>query len=248
MKIIAIVSPKGGAGKSTLTANLAVAMVQREMRVLVIDMDPQNAQRLHLGLDASETAGLVREGVHHEAVFDSPFGVAFIPFGAASDDEIEEFRAALAEDPSWLRECIAGLHGEWDVLLIDTPPGANAYVEQSLAAAHRALVVVQPDAASYLTLPSMVQMIEHYAEPRAAFEGYHYLLNQMPQRSKLAHEVRAMLLADASDKMIPLAIHKDAAVAHALANEQPLLEYQPGSMASLDFQYLADWLLETLEA
>ena len=61
MQIIAFVSGKGGVGKSTLTANVAVALANRNKRVLVIDMDPQNAQHLHMGLDAQELQGWPRK-------------------------------------------------------------------------------------------------------------------------------------------------------------------------------------------
>ena len=48
MQVIAFISGKGGVGKTTLAVNVAVALAQRKKRVLLIDLDPQNAQRLHL--------------------------------------------------------------------------------------------------------------------------------------------------------------------------------------------------------
>jgi cellulose synthase operon protein YhjQ len=249
MNVIAFVSPKGGAGKSTITANLAVALAQRSHKVLVIDMDPQNAQRVHLGLDSGEYAGMIREGIHEAAIFDSPFGVGFIPFGKATDVEIEDFRLELLDNAEWLKNSIDGLADlAFDFVLIDTPPGANAYLEQALMAANKALVVLQADAASYLSMPSMARLIQEYGESRDDFDGYHYIVNQMPSKSRLSHEVRSALLADAGDRVVPLAVHRDPAVAQALANERPVLDHEPGSMASLDFQYLADWLLDAVEA
>jgi cellulose synthase operon protein YhjQ len=248
MKTVAFISGKGGVGKSTVTANLAVALAQRKKKVVVIDLDPQNSQRLHLGLDAEETAGLVREGITIASLFDSPFGVHFIPFGRASETELEEFRRELLENPFWVRDKLQNLLPcHFDYVLIDTPPGASAYLEQALNAAQRAIVVLLADAASLVTLPKITSLVEHYTRDREGFLGSSRLINQMPNESRLAHQVRDALYADASSELVPLAIHKDASVSQALAFERPVLEYLPGSMASLDFQYLADWFLGSLE-
>jgi cellulose synthase operon protein YhjQ len=248
MKTVAFISGKGGVGKSTVTANLAVALAQRKKKVVIIDLDPQNSQRLHLGLDADEIAGLVREGISVTSLFDSPFGVHFIPFGRASETELEEFRLELLKNPHWLRDKLQSLgSGRFDYVLIDTPAGASAYLEQALNAAQKAIVVLLADAASLLTLPKITSLVAHYTKGREGFLGTSRLINQMPNESLLAHQVRNAVYADASSEQVPLAIHRDASVRQALAFERPVLEYQPASMASLDFQYLADWFLGSLE-
>jgi cellulose synthase operon protein YhjQ len=246
MKTVAFISGKGGVGKSTVAANLAVVLAKRKKKVVLIDLDPQNSQRLHLGLDADEIAGLIREGVGVSSLFDSPFGVHFIPFGRAGDEELEEFRKELCENPKWLNNRLQSLAScNFDFVFIDTPPGATVYLEQALNAANQAIVVLHADAASFLTLPRITELVEHYTAGREDFRGMSRLINQMPSENRLAHQVRQSLAADHAVELIPLAIHKDQSVAQALTCERPVLDFEPGCMASLDFQYLADWFLES---
>jgi cellulose biosynthesis protein BcsQ len=47
--------------------------------------------------------------------------------------------------------------------------------------------------------------------------------------------------------MVPVAIHKDVLVSQALAFERPVLQFEPSCRASLDIQYVADWLLDSVE-
>jgi len=247
MQVITLISGKGGVGKTTLTANLAVALAQRDKRVLLIDLDPQNAQRLHLGMDPDEIAGLAREGVGPGSVFDSPFGVKFIPFGRVTEAELDQFEAALRCDSGWLASGLDTLdRGAYDFAIIDTPPGASVYLQQALRAAQRALVVVLADAASYATVPKMLGLIDQYTAERSDFRGAHLLINQMPVQSVLGHQVRSALYSTYALQMVPVSVHRDACVSQALAFERPVLEYEPGCKASLDIQYLADWVLDSM--
>lgn len=248
MQVIAFISGKGGVGKTTLTANIAVALAQRKKRVLLIDLDPQNALRLHLGMDPDDIAGLVREGITPTAVFDSPFDVKFIPFGRIGAVDLADFEIELKHNPRWVADAISTLRAEsFDFLLLDTPPGSSVYLQQALMAAHRAVVVVLADAASYASVPNIASLVKQYTLGRKDFCDMHLLINQMPTSGKLGHQVRSALHADHARNIVPVSIHKDALVAQALAFERPVLEFEPGCKASLDIQYVTDWLLDSVE-
>lgn len=250
MAVIAFVSGKGGVGKTSLTAATAVALAQRGKRVLAIDLDPQNALRLHLGMDPGDTAGWTREGFGKSAIFESAGGVSFLPFGALLESELEELEAILQAEPRWLAERLAGAvrQGRFDYVLLDTPPGPTAFLQQALQAAHRALVVVLADAASLTTLPMFFPLIDEFSAGSEDFQGSHILINQLQHQGRLGHQVRAAIHEHFPGRVAPVSVHRDAAVAEALAFERTVLDYEPGAEASLDLQHLADWLLATLES
>lgn len=244
MEILSFISGKGGVGKSTLAANVAVALSQRKQRVLLIDLDPQNAQRFHLGMDPDEVAGLAREGVGPGSIFDSPFDVSFIPFGRLREDELEEFESHLRLYPDWLAQGLEKIGtNHFDYVVLDTPPGPTVFLQQALAVTTRALLVVLADAASFATIPKTLSLIDQYTALNPNFRATHILINQLPMRGKLGHQVQNELLTLYPGQVIPTAVHRDFRVAQALAFERPVLQYEPGCKASLDLQYVADWLL-----
>ncbi|TXT40874.1 MAG: chromosome partitioning type protein [Comamonadaceae bacterium] len=248
MHVIAFISGKGGVGKTTMAANVAVALAQRQKRVLLIDLDPQNAQRFHLGMDPEEIAGLVREGIKLTSIFESPFGVSFIPFGRVSEPELEEFESQLKFNPHWLDQGLRSLGADiFDYVVLDTPPGPSVFLRQALEAANKAMVVLLADAASFATIDKISSLVEQYTADRSDFAGAYLLINQMPLNGKLGHQVRTALYANYADHLVPASVHRDARVSQALAFERPVLQYEPGCKASLDIQYVAEWLLNSTE-
>ena len=245
MDVICFVSDKGGVGKSTLTANVAAALHQAGKRVLAVDLDPQNSLRLHLGMDVQDSAGLVREGLQAGALFTSPTGVHFLPFGQASAADLQEFAGFLRRYPHWLASGLQALAPlGFDYVLLDTPPGPSVYLQQALHAADLALAVVLPDAASYATVAQIGALAERYAAGNPRFGGMHVVLNQMPLKGQLAHQVREALTEDPGVRLAPVSIHRDPRVGMALANQETLAGYAPAAMVTADIQYLVDWLLD----
>lgn len=252
MSIIGVVSMKGGVGKTSVTANLAVALSRTlgAGRVSAVDLDPQNALRFHLGLDFDDPTGICIQTVdgHNwsEVAQPTEYGVLCLPYGEATEEQRGAFEEALDQRPLAVGEEIeaAGLNDD-AIVLIDTPPGPSPYLRQTLACADLIVIVLLADAASYATVSAMeswlAEMRDQYRHTR-----HLYLLNQIDRTDVLNKDVADVLHHRLSDTLIPIGVHLDEAVREALAFQQPVMAYDPHGQASHDLARLAEYLIDTL--
>lgn len=252
MSVVGIVSMKGGAGKTSTTANLATALASKlgPGRVSVVDLDPQNALHWHFGLTDSGQNGVCELAVSGDDFLgiarETAFDVLCLPYGAGAEPDRHAFEALLAEQPDWLREQIAasGLDDNAAVL-IDTPPGPSVYLKQVFASADLVLIMLLADAGSYLTIPAMESWIEEMTAIREGVKTV-YVLNQADAGEPLSRDVMDLLRQRLGRRLSPVVIHSDEAVSEALAFQQPVLAYDPHGQASHDLARLAAWTIDML--
>jgi len=250
--ILSVVSAKGGVGKSTVVANLCVALSKQGLSVLAVDLDPQNASALHFGLDPAEITGLSRIALRGEpfwkALQETRSGASLLPYGVVNEPDRIAFEAILGADEKWL---LNGLpdpsDGGPDIIVIDTPPGPSVYLQQALRCANFSFVLMLADAASYATIPLMAAQIETYCEPREDFLGFAYVLNQVDNSRQLARDVAELVQSRLADRLAAT-IHRDESVPEALASDSTVVEYDPYCVASADFDGLAAWLIDNVHA
>ncbi len=247
--VVAVVSPKGGVGKTTVVANLAAALCDRGRDVTVVDLDPQNALRLHLQMTLDESRGIALQALQDqplaEACFMSPQGMRVLPYGTLSESDRSDFEQLLRDNPEWLGRALAELEqGESGLILIDTPPGGSVYLQQALLCAQFALLVLLPDAASFVTIASMERWLDDYSRPRPEFQGGYYVVNRMNNARALCRDVFTAMDRELGARMVPHTLHFDAAVEEAMASQLPVSRYAPDSIATRDFRAVAGWLSE----
>ena len=124
MVILSVVSAKGGVGKTTLGANLAHS-IAKERNVFALDLDPQNALRLHFSSGSRELDGVARAELGHRpwgSCVRQPQKPFVMPFGAVTDEDVEKFEKRLKDQPDRL---MAELHAlplqASDLVIVDTP-------------------------------------------------------------------------------------------------------------------------------
>lgn len=116
--VIACASRKGGEGKTVITANLAAALAQDGARVLAIDCDPQ--QFLRQFLARRQTPQPLSRSTPWTPV-DSPVGSGRLAVAEAPIDGSE-----LRDQIRGLRNALRAARGQFDLVLLDSPPGPHA--------------------------------------------------------------------------------------------------------------------------
>jgi len=123
--IIAVASGKGGVGKSTVTANLAVALAKQGAKVGVIDADIFGPSMPTMFNCEHEQPGIKKEGDKNLIIPVQQYGVKLISIGLLTPAEnAVVWRGPMAS--SALKQFIADTEwGELDYLFIDLPPGTS---------------------------------------------------------------------------------------------------------------------------
>jgi cellulose synthase operon protein YhjQ len=253
MKVITVVSAKGGVGKTTLAANLASVLAASGRRVIAVDLDPQNALRLHFGIPLDTIDGISRATLSGDpwqtVMFDGVDGVTVLPYGAVVEDDRRRFETHIDHEPQWLARSLEALSLDaTDIVIVDTPPGSSVYTRTALTAANFALNVVLADAASYAAIPQMERMIESYAAPRPDFGGEGYVVNQVDQSRQLTKDVLKVLRNMLGNRLFPGVIHADEGVSESLACDTTLIHYDPLSQAAADLRACGEWLVTAVDS
>jgi flagellar biosynthesis protein FlhG len=241
VRVIAVASGKGGVGKTNLTANLAVALARRGLRVWVLDADLGLANMdVVYGVRPAHTLEHVLRGEKRlrDIVAEGPAGVRLVP--AASG--VAALTALTPAQQLHVLDEVDALDGELDVLLIDVAPGISSNVLYFAAAATETLVVTTPEptaiADAYALIkvlatrwgrhdfPVLVNMAETAADAAAAYE----------RLASVAQRFLAVRLESLG--WVP----RDEAMARAVRAQMPVVFAEPTTPAARAIVGVADRL------
>ena len=152
--IVAFAHHKGGTGKTTSCLNVAGYLQKSGRSVLVVDCDPQANATAGLGVDP-DTLELSMYDLFMSAFEGFPDVVIndiIVPTASGVDLApatldlvgVEPYLYSIDDRAGLLREALAGVRGNYDFILIDTPPSMGQFVINGLVAADHTIVTLDP--------------------------------------------------------------------------------------------------------
>lgn len=247
-RIVAVANQKGGVGKTTTAINLAAALVEGGLRVLVVDLDPQGNASTGLGIGADS-----REMTSYDLLMDErPLadvmrttrfpGLWVVPANAdlaSADMDLvaNEKRSFLLHDA--LRHP-AVEEAALDVVLIDCPPSLSLLTVNALVAADAVLVPLQ---AEFFALEGLSQLmltvreVRQSANPALRIEGV--VLTMFDGRNRLSQQVEADVRGTLGELVFRTVIPRNVRVSEAPSFALPVLAYDSASKGSEAYRSLA---------
>jgi chromosome partitioning protein len=247
MKTIAIANQKGGVGKTTTAVNLSVALTEKGLRILLIDLDPQANATSALGLQEIDAESIYRpllgEAPATEMVLPTRFeNLFFIP----ADLDLAGAEVEIARMPDHLTRLSQALKAfrsdqAFDLILLDCPPSLGILMTNALAAADEILTPIQCEYFALEGLVKIVRVVEQVrdsgANDQLAISGI--VMTMFDGRTNLSAQVVADVRKHFGERVYRTIVPRTVRLSEAPSYGKSIFEYDPTGFGALAYRALA---------
>jgi chromosome partitioning protein len=249
-RTVAIANQKGGVGKTTTAVNLAAALALSGKRVLLVDLDPQGNAGSGLGYPSIK----VQRGIYEVLTGGVPIsdvtidtevaGLQLVPSG----QRLVGAEVELVDVPRReyrLKEALATVEDQYDIILIDAPPSLGFLTLNALTAAKSVLVPVQCE---YYALEGLshllgaIRLVQQGLNPTLQIEGV--LLTMFDNRLNLSQQVLEETRRFFAERVYRTVIPRNVRLSEAPSFGKPVVVYDPGCAGSMSYMNLAKEVIE----
>jgi chromosome partitioning protein len=249
---IAVANEKGGVGKTATIVNLGAALTLMGNKVLIVDMDPQFNATQGLGISSEDVSISVYDLLQGnpdiapaDAVLPTRWeGLDVLPsVPDLAGAEVELVDEAGRENR--LRESVAGLNGNYDFILLDTPPSLSLLTVNVFAYADEVLIPCQTHPYAFGALNELFDTIGAIRRGiNTQLETTGVVATFFDQRTRVSNHTLDRLKSD--ERYGPLlfdtVIRANTTVAESAHVGKPVVFYRPSSFGARDYIQLAEEL------
>ena len=250
-RALAIVSQKGGVGKTTTAVNLAAAFARRGTRTLLVDLDPQGSVRYGVALRPGHATRGVTEILEgglsiEEAVLPTPLAAldVLLVGGVSDGADHADFQRRLGEG-EFVRELLSSAISRWELVVVDTPPGLGPIVQRVLTACRHVVVPLQCEPLALQTTPQILRGLQQILDTNEALVLDGILLTMHEEQNPVCERVAAYVREQVPpDLVFDLAVPRSLGAIDASAAGQPVVLRAPDDPAAQAYIRLAGVLAE----
>lgn len=244
-RIVALANQKGGVGKTTTTVSLGAAAAELGHRVLVVDLDPQGNASTGLGINPRSLEASMYDVLLHDVPIDDAIEAASVRNLFVAPANLDLAGAEIELVPAFSREmrlknAIASVSDDYDLVLIDCPPSLGLLTVNAFAAASEVMVPVQCE---YYALEGLGQLLRNVdlvqRNLNSALRLSAIVLVMYDARTNLAQQVSSEVREHFGSVVCKTVIPRTVRLSEAPSFGQPITVFDPTSRGAVAYRDLA---------